>query len=1303
MITEPITVLIANSKDQFLANLTAFLRREAGITVVSEAGNDVEIIEKTLKLKPQVLLMDAALCDISTVMSKIRESAPSITAIILGDTPREGEVFRNLYYGVKGYLLKSSPHTEIAQAIRKVSTGEVILSPSIATSMVQELRDGKTRPKLSQREEEVLELLSHGLTNHEIAEKLFVSEGTIKTYVSRLREKLNLKNRRELSIYAAKWPLASKITKRLQELEMPGNLDKDEALPAKAPASQKAAHAAEEKTTAVSEPAEVSGDECKAVTALCLGLDLRNDAKEQLNTDKIHESIGEIIDQMVQQIQRYDGLVSWFNDNGFIALFGVPTAQEHTPQKAISAAISILGNINQYSNPLRNCDVNIDIRIGINTGTVLIKARNGHNLDRRRMYIPVGDTTSCAIKAQGLAPANSIVVTENTYHVTENQFIFLPAGELTTNSSEEALKTYSVLGYNQDNNNKMRISPTRRLSRFVGREREQETLKQAFDKAKQGTVQLVGVVGEAGVGKSRLMLEFKNILTEDEFTYVEGSCLHYGDAIPYLPLLQALRCYFDIVPGEAAAITRTKIEEKVRYLDKSESKLLPPLQDIFTLEVTDEEYLHLEPLKKKNRIFEAVKDLILMESRIKPLLIIIEDCHWTDKPSEALLTYLLDSLRSAYVMFVLVYRPEWNHPFSNRSNYTQIRLNELPPNMSAELITFILDDGEADNVLQQFTIDKAGGNPLYLEELLHNLQESGYIRKDKEYLLAANPSEIKVPSSLQNIIAARIDRLEPNTKHILQIAAVIGRDFNYRILENLIGNKQELKPCLLNLQRNEFIYEIGATAETHYMFKHALTQDVAYQGLRSKGRAKLHEEIGQAIENLYPQRLEEFYEILAYHYSQSANYEKAYQYLKLSGKKLNQQASMTESLQHFRQAIDVLSRLPQTEENKRKGIEIRLDMASSMQALACPGDSIKILQEGEMLCEELHDDRSLAQIYSLMSFSHAVRGNGAERVLYAQKAFDMANRVGDVDLMAPIGFDLSTVYNIGGDFSKTVAVASKVIFLLEKTHRESELFGRGHNPYTSILANYGRATATLGNFNEGESLCDRALYFAEGPKVSDPFDIGWSHLMLGWLYVIKGDGQSLVCHAPKAAEYLGTAQMSFMVGLSYTMLGLGYYFLGDLTTSKKNAEIAMEIHKGTGISFYVSFTHLLMGMINLQLDDPANTRACFEQGLKLAQENGEKWIKALAMLWLGRCMVHADASQQEAAEKSILQGIQIFNELQSRPYAATGHLLLGEFLIETCRKQKALQHLKKAEASFAEMGMDYWIQRSRQVLSVVQE
>jgi len=1020
--------------------------------------------------------------------------------------------------------------------------------------------------------------------------------------------------------------------------------------------------------------------ERKQVTVLFADVKGFTSISEKLDPENVRNLISECLVFFTEEVHRYEGTIAQFLGDGVMALFGAPIAHEDAPQRALYAALAIRDRLRRYAEKLKKDGIDFKMRIGLNTGLVVV-GRIGDDLTME--YTAMGDTVNLASRMESAAEPGTIQVSESTCHMTEGYFDFKPLGEIEVKGKKEPVKAYQLIGVGQART-RLGVSEMRGLTPFVGRQKELEHIKDCYAQAKEGQGQVVGIVGEPGVGKSRLLLEFIRSLPREEYTYLEGECIQYGSSISYLPFLEILRAYFGFTEGEQEFLIKSKLEQGIARLDEKLRGILPPLHDILSLKLENKEYLKLEPQQRREQAFEALRAILVRESQNKPLVLAIDGLQWIDKTSEEFLTYLIGGLASTHILLVLLYRPEYTPLWVSKTYCSQVRTDQLPPGMSSDLVRAILGGEEVAPALRTLILDRATGNPLFMEELTHSLLENGSIKKkDHQYVLSRKPSEIQVPETIQGIIAARIDRLQEDLKHTMQAASVIGKDFAYRILQTITGMQQELKSWLLNLQELEFIYEKTLFPELEYMFKHTLTQEVAYNSLLLQSRKEIHERIGKAVEELYPDRLAEFYEMLAYHYSAGESWEKAYQYLKLSGDKTLRTHSRWEPFRFYREALEALRKLPETDENKRREIDVRLSLMWPMTVLFFPEDSVEILQEGERLSRELCDEKSLARFRGGLGVYYAVLDRSRARE-YLEDAFQAAEKVQDLDLMAPIGDQICAVYLLHGDFLKLAELAPRVIALLE---------------YPVLVSYYGFALAGIGNFQEGQAQCEKALRFSH--KLNDMASIASVECMYSLLFAAQGDGKRAVEIAEQAIKHAEPLQNVVGLSLAWHVLGLGHYFLGDYKNALKYMDKGGEIACDSGIpDASVFFANRCL--VYIALGDLETARSWAEKGLELAQKEQDKRSEGLLSMQLGLLLAMQDKSRLAEAEGYILRGMKIVNEFKLRPLYAHGCLYLGELYTHTGRREKALETLQKAEAMYREMGMDYWLRRTQEILAKLQ-
>jgi class 3 adenylate cyclase/tetratricopeptide (TPR) repeat protein len=1038
--------------------------------------------------------------------------------------------------------------------------------------------------------------------------------------------------------------------------------------------------------------------ERKLVTVLFADVANFTSLSEKLEPEEVHQIMEGCLKILMDEIHQYEGTINQFTGDGVMALFGAPLAHEDHAQRACYAALAIQKDLAEYSEKVRkDYGREFQMRIGLNSGPVVVGSIGD---DLHMDYTAIGDTINLASRMEGLAQPGTVLLSRNTQRLVKDYFDLNPIGPLEVKGKEEPQEAFELVKAGGAAT-RLEASMARGLTRFVGRKNSLSALMEAYEKVKSGSGQVVGMVGEAGVGKSRLLFEFRHRLPQDDFGYLEGHCIHYGGAMPYLPILDLLRSYFEIREGEREMVLRKRVKERILGLDEKLQGIISPIQDLLSLKVEDEAYLKLEPKQRREKVFETLRDLFIRESQKHPLVLVIEDLHWIDKTSEEFLDYLIGWLANVKILLVLLYRPEYTHSWGNKSYFNRIGLDQLTLKSSAELVKAILEGGETAPELSNLILNRAAGNPLFMEELTHSLLENGSIqRTGDQYVLSKKSSDLQVPDTIQGIIAARIDRLEENLKRIMQVASVIGREFAFRILQAISDMRKDLKSELLNLQGLELIYEKSLFPELEYIFKHALTQEVAYNSLLLKRRKEIHEKTGKAIEELYSERLEEFYEVLAYHYSRSDNLDKAYEYLKqAAGKALGKEA-VFESIRLYREALEVLLKLPSTDENRREEIELILLMYFPEVRIGFSEGYLPLLQKAEALAVELGEEKNRLTARSKLGIYFIFKGNDPDLGWkYLESCAEHPELIQDVELMAQIGVDLCASSTILGDYKTVNRIAPTIISLIENSQTQAEFYGSPYNPYSFILGSWGFTTGIMGHFDKGEKLLEMALSFTE--EINHQATLCHVENFYGMLLTFKGDGTKAIRILKKAIKDLEESQSMVLAGLVWAFLGYAYWLTGDYRTALEFTQKGIKIQTDLGLSFLRSTCHAFCSLAHFDLGKLEEAGVQAEQALQYSLANNEKAIQGVSKIVLGRVLAKADQRQIKTAEGHLRQGISLLEELGVPPYAGSGYLWLGEVYAESARKEEALTNLKKAEAMFREMGMDYWLGRTRTLLANV--
>ena len=628
---------------------------------------------------------------------------------------------------------------------------------------------------------------------------------------------------------------------------------------------------------------------------------------EKLDHEELHRMVRNCTQRMVEAVHRYEGTVVQFRGDGIMALFGAPIAHEDATRRAISAALAMSESLQAYERELRAAGARaLTYRIGIHTGPVVV-GRIGDDLSMD--YTAIGDTVNLASRMEQWAPPGKTYITEAAHRLAAGYFEFVDLGMLEVEGKAEPVHAYEVQR-ELPSRTRLDAAADRGLTPFVGRDHELAVLRGHFEQAKAGHGQVVFVSGEAGMGKSRLMLEFQRSLEGEDITWLSGQCISYGSNAPFLPIIDLLKRNFNVDEGDDAEDIIARIDERAANWDDSTKRAAPYVKFLLNVDPGDARVASMDPMERRAGILDALRALLIRGSSQRTVVMVIEDLHWVDEKSEEAMAALVDVTASARVLMVLTYRPGYTPSLGDRAYYSRLALQSLAADASGSLLEHVLDAGVCPDEIRRLITTKAEGNPFYIEEVTKSLVESGAVRRTNGALHLARPiSEVYVPETIQEVILTRIDRLEADAKEALQLASVIGREFTARLLDRISQAQTRLEGVLGELKALELIYEKAYFPELSYMFKHALTHDVAYSTLLEERRRNLHRIVAAAVEELYADRLAEQYETLAYHYARAEQWEKALHYLAQAGDKATASFASKDAIRNYEQALEICARL----------------------------------------------------------------------------------------------------------------------------------------------------------------------------------------------------------------------------------------------------------------------------------------------------------------------------------------------------------------------------------------------------------
>ncbi len=841
--------------------------------------------------------------------------------------------------------------------------------------------------------------------------------------------------------------------------------------------------------------------ERKQVTVLFADMKGSMELLADRDPEEARKLLDPVIEHMMEAVHRYEGTVSNLMGDGIMALFGAPLAHEDHAVRACYAALRMQESVNRYADGVRRTEgVPIQIRVGLNSGEVVVGAIGN---DLKMDYTAIGQTVHLASRMEQMATPGSVLMTPDALRLAEGYVQVKPLGPVSVKGLTEPVEVYEVTGVGAARS-RLQAAAARGLTRFVGRDGETEQLRKALEQARSDHGQVVGVVGEPGLGKSRLFFEFTHSHRTQGWLILESGSVSYGKATPYLPVIDLLKAYFKIQDRDDQREIREKVTGKLLTLDKSLESTLPAFLALLDVPVDDPTWQALDPSQRRQQTLGAVKRLLLRESQVQPLILLFEDLHWIDSETQAMLESLVESLPTSRLLLLVNYRPEYQHGWANKTYYTQLRLDPLPPESAGEILNSVLGNDHGLQSLKQLLIERTEGNPFFLEESVRTLVETKVLAGERgNYHLEKKVESTQVPATVQAVLAARIDRLPLEEKQLLQSAAVIGKDVPFSLLQAITElSDEELRRGLTHLQAAEFLYETSLFPDLEYTFKHALTHEVAYGSLLHERQRALHARIVEAIEALYSDRLIEQVERLAHHAARGEVWGKALTYLRQAGTKADARSANREAASYFEQALTALAHLPDDRETREQAIDLHFNLRSPLVALGEGERVLEHLRAAEALANALGDQRRLARVNVYIARLLSAQGEYEQAVTACERAIAMARTLDDYGLEVVATNILGQAYYYLGNYPKAVeALRRNLVSLDSPVVRER--FGAINLPFANSRASLALALAERGEFVEAIVRCTEAIQIAEA--VGHPYSVTATYRGMGHLHLRRGD------------------------------------------------------------------------------------------------------------------------------------------------------------------------------------------------------
>jgi class 3 adenylate cyclase/tetratricopeptide (TPR) repeat protein len=1031
--------------------------------------------------------------------------------------------------------------------------------------------------------------------------------------------------------------------------------------------------------------------ERKQVTVLFADLKGSMELLADRDPEEARKILDPVLERMMEAVHRYEGTVNQVMGDGIMALFGAPLAHEDHAVRACYAALRMQESVKQYAEEVRRSHASVvKIRVGLNSGEVVVRAIGS---DLHMDYTAVGQTTHLAARMEQLADPGAIAITPDTLALAEGYVEVKSLGPVSVKGLANSLEVYEVRGAGPART-RLQAAGRRGLTRFVGRDAELGQLHRAQQSAANGQGQVAAIVGEAGVGKSRLVHEFTHSHRLQGWLVLEATSVSYGKATGYLPVINLLKDYFKIQDRDDLREIQQKVADKLLALDEALPPTLPALLALLDMPVDDASWGSLDPGQRRQRMLDAVKRLLLREAREQPLLLIFEDLHWIDSETQALLDGLVDSLGSARVLLLVNYRPQYQHAWGGKTYYSQMRLDPLPAESTQELLEALLGEDPGLAPLKQLLVKR--GNPFVLEETVRTLVGTKALAGERgRYRLTQAVHTIKVPPTVQAMLAARIDRMPPEDKRLLQVASVVGKDVLFALLQAIAEAPDDaLRRGLDHLQAAELLDETGLYPDLEYSFRHALIHEVAYGGLLQAQRRALHARIVEAIETLHRDRLGGEIERLAHHALRGELHEKAVHYLRQTGVKLAARCALPEALASFEQALGALEGLPESRATLEQAFDIRLEMRSVLSQLTEQRRAFERILEAQALAERLNDDHRRGLVYAFLAGDQASSAP-SQALVVGTRALEIAGRLGDPRLRFVTTYYLEQAHYWRGDYEKAVELATGNLATWPADRGDESFLT------ATAIALYDpnwlvNSLAQLGRFAEALTYAGEAIRLAEATR--HPNIIAIAHYAAGALHLLRGDwtkARTFLEH-PIALYRAGNVVMVRRAAICSSAWVLAQ--LGE------EREAQSRLHEGEqllaryatgGVVGFLSWTLHAMGRACLLLGRLDEARGLGERAIESAPEH--IGVTAHSLQLLGDIANHPDRFDAESGEAHYRQGLALAEPRGMRPLVAHCHLGLGKLYRRTGDQAKAEEHLASATAMYREMGMTFWLEKAEAV------
>jgi predicted ATPase/class 3 adenylate cyclase len=1037
--------------------------------------------------------------------------------------------------------------------------------------------------------------------------------------------------------------------------------------------------------------------ERKQVTVLFADVIGSMELAEQSDPEEWRRIMDRYFSILCSGVHRFEGTVDKFTGDGIMALFGAPIAHEDHARRACYAALHLQRELAAYAAQLRAQGLSFSVRMGLNSGEVVV-GTIGEDLGME--YTALGHTVGLAQRMEQLAEPGKAYLTQHTASLVEGYLALSDLGEVTIKGASAPLRVHELTGVGAARG-RLDVQRGRGFSRFVGRDEELAMLERALEHAFAGEGQVIGIIGEAGVGKSRLCHEFSERQRAKGTPVYHVAAQAHAKSIPLVPVLQFLRNYFEITEQDSDRAARERIAGKLVLLDKSFEDDLPLIFDFLAVPDPLRPAARMDPEARQRQLLGFMKRLTHAQSAREPTVMVGEDLHWLDAASEVFLANRVEAVQGTRSLTVLNFRPEYRAPWMSRSYYRQIALAPLGAKAIEELLADLLGSDPSLDGFSELIRGRTQGNPFFIEELVQALIEAGSLQGERgAYRLVAPVDEAAVPASVQAVLAARIDRLSPRDKSVLQAAAVIGKEFPGPVLERVLElENAELGEALRDLIAGEFVYEQELYPEALYAFKHPLTQEVAYGSQLGERRGTVHAAVARAIAAHYPEQLEERAALLAQHWEAADE--------RLEAARWHARAAAwagyndpTQALEHWRKVRELAEALPESEERTAVGLEARISLLSYGLRLGISREEAEgVFNEAERMASKAGDVRSRALLLLTYGGVKGHRdGDVREYARLVRQACALAEESGDPGLYMTIAPTAYGSYCIG-EYRDGLAMLDRAIELANG----DPTVGAGITigcPYAHGHALKGWFLVELGELEEGRNLIEKGRKIAA--EQGDIEVVGFSHAFSATLAYFQGEPEAVLGHAQQGLEIAERIGSPFSRAHAWFFLGLAERMGREWRRAIDALERSLAIARDGGTAVEREGWRLaLLGECYLGLGDPERARALVAEGLEIAHVRGNRPDEMHASLALARVLLgSAGTAERDRIEAALARALELAGETGAKSYEPLVHVELAELAGQSGDEDARERELREAHRLFSEIGASGHVERLQAELAM---